>query len=351
MLPSEFVRSLAGAPPEPVYLFLGAEAYRRRVCRKKLIERALPESERASGITRHDLETVSLAEVIDDARSLSLFSPNRVIWAASAEAAVPRGRASRTNDPGLAALQDYVQSPSPSVVLVFEASRYALEGEEKKKAERVRKYYGVIPDTQLVEFPPYKPYEAQRLAQELARRAGLKIGQAELGMLVEAAGYDASRIANEIEKLRLYAAAGGRVSAADIASLVPAAKVSTVFELVEALGRGDRRAALEMLDAVVREGAYLPLALSFLETQIRRALVVKEMRLRTAKQVESYFREAGVKMWFRPAEQILKTANAFTAAQLKAAVAQIHEADRLLRDANPGDRTVVEHFVLRLGKD
>ncbi len=351
MLPSDFVRSLTAGPPNPVYLFLGAEAYRRRVCRRKLIARALPESERDSGVTRHDMESVPLAEIIDDARSLTLFAPRRVIWAASAEAAVPRGRATRAGDPGLAALEAYLQSPSPSVVLVFEAARYSLEGEEKKKAERVRKYYGAIPDGQVVEFPPYKPYEAQRLAQELARRAGLKMRPAEAALLAEAAGYDAFRIDLEIEKLRLYAGEGGEVTAADIASLVPAAKVSTVFELVEALGRGDRRAALEMLDAVVREGAYLPLALSFLETQFRRALVVKEMRLQTAKEVQSFFRDAGARIWWRPAEQILKTAQTFSAAQLKAAVAQIHEADRLLRDANPGDRTVVEHFVLRLGKD
>jgi len=351
MLPGDFVRALASAPPEPVYLFLGAEPYRRKVCRAKLIERALPEAERASGLTRHDMDSVPLAEIIDDARSLSLFSPRRVIWAASAEAAVPRGRTAKTDDPGLAALEDYLRSPSPSVVLVFEAARYALEGEDKKKAERVRKYYSAIPEAQVVEFPPYKPHEAQRLAQELARRAGLKIGRTELTTLVEAAGYDALRIELEIEKLVLYAGPGREVTAEDIASLVPAAKVSTVFELVEALGRGDRRAALEMLDSVVREGAYLPLALSFLETQIRRALVVKEMRLRTVKQVESFFRDAGARIWYRPAEQILKTAQSFGAEQLKAAVAQIHEADRLLRDANPGDRTVVEHFVLRLGKD
>ena len=37
-----------------------------------------------AGLTRHEMDSVSLNEVIDDARSMSLFAGNRVIWAASA---------------------------------------------------------------------------------------------------------------------------------------------------------------------------------------------------------------------------------------------------------------------------
>ena len=50
----------------------------------------VPGDERESGYTRYELDQVSLAEAVDDARALSLFASRRVIWLANAEAALPR---------------------------------------------------------------------------------------------------------------------------------------------------------------------------------------------------------------------------------------------------------------------
>ena len=63
---------------------------------------------------------------------------------------------------------------------------------------------------------------------------------AELALLLEATGGDASRIAAEIEKLKLFAGPR-KVTAEDIAALVANAQSTTIFALVAALGRGDRK--------------------------------------------------------------------------------------------------------------
>ncbi len=345
MGPEQFIQSLRRRGPEAVYLFLGAEAYRRSLCREALIRAALPEEEREAGLTRHDLERVSLTEVIDDARSMSLFAPRRVIWVSSAEAALPKGSGGG-DDPGAEALAAYVKDPTPGLVLVFEASRFPLEGEGKKKLERVAKYYQAVPASGCIEFPPYAPEEAERLAAELARRARLRIGAEEAAMLAEAVGYDAARIAVEIEKLRLYAGDQQAVTALEIAQLVPSARSATIFELVGALGRGDRQRALEALDTLVQQGEYLPLALSLLETQFRQALVAIDLGLRSPQHIESYLRSKGTRVWFKKAQEIHRTANSFTAAELKQAIEKIYRADKALRDARPDDRTVMEEFVL-----
>src|SRR5580698_2426349 len=90
MTPEQFLARLAKSGPEPAYLFLGPEAYQRERCRKALIDAALPGEDRENGLARHDLDQMSLASAIDDARSLSLFAPRRVIWLGRAEAALPR---------------------------------------------------------------------------------------------------------------------------------------------------------------------------------------------------------------------------------------------------------------------
>ena len=73
----------------------------------------------------------------------------------------------------------------------------------------------------------------------------------------------------------------------DISALVPDARATTIFALVNALGRRDRKRSLQILDTLTRDGEYLPLALAFLSTQFRMALVSKETGLRSAQQSRS----------------------------------------------------------------
>ena len=129
-------------------------------------------------------------------------------------------------------------------MLLLEAVRFDFDGEEKKKLERIRKFYSVVGE--VVELRRHTPDEARLEAQALAKGAGLSISHATLDLLVDALGADVTRIAVEIEKLRLYA--GGRaITGEDIAALVPDARATTIFALVNALGRRDRARSLQLL--------------------------------------------------------------------------------------------------------
>jgi DNA polymerase-3 subunit delta len=229
--------------------------------------------------------------------------------------------------------------------LVFEAARFDFEGDDKRKQERVRKFYAAVPE--VVELRRYSTQDAHSEAQALARQAGLRLDPAALGLLVEALGADIARIAVEIEKLALYA--GNRpLNAEDIAALAPEARAATIFALVNALGRRDRARALEILDTLTREGEYLPLALAFLSTQFRMALTAREAGLKSPQQIQGHFARMGVPMWGSRAEQVYQTASKFAKPQLERAMKLIFEADRGLRDARPDDRIVMERFVLKL---
>jgi DNA polymerase-3 subunit delta len=334
----------------PVVLLLGPEAYDRRRIREALAASYAPEA-----IAQHDLIEVSLAEALDDARSLSLFASERLIWIVNAETALPKGKAAaaeeESDDGGGSGSGDagplvaYVKDPTPGVVVVFEASRFDFEGDDKRRQERVRKFYAAIPD--VVELRRYAPHEALREAESLAGGAGVRIGRDALDLLVEALGADMARIAVEIEKLALYAGAR-EVGVDDIAALVPDARATNVFALVNALGRRDRVRSLEILDTLVREGEYLPLSLAFLSTQFRMALAAREAGLKSSSQVQSHFTRMGVPMWGSRADQVYQTVSKFTRPQLERAVKAIFDADKGLRDARPDDRVVMEQFILRL---
>ncbi|HYO80605.1 MAG TPA: DNA polymerase III subunit delta [Bryobacteraceae bacterium] len=350
MTPDEFLRNLSARGPAPVYLFLGPEAYDRDRCRRALTEAAVPAEEREEGLIRHDLSSTELAAVLDDAQSFSLFARNRLIWVAGAEAALPRGKAVTSDDgekksdggPGL--LAAYLKNPAPGTTVVFDCSRYEFEGDDKARVDRVRKFYSGIPAQ--VDFARYSPDAARRLAGKLAREANLRIGAEELDLLVDVLAGDAARIAGEIEKLSLYAGTERAITESDIWKLTPGAKAATVFGLVGALGRKDRAAALEALDVLVREGEYLPLALSFLGTQFRLALAAKEARATGVSQVQALFTKQGIAMWRSRAEQVAQTVGAFPADRLRQALVRVYETDRALRDLRPDDRIVMERLIL-----
>ncbi len=351
--PDQFLARVAKQPLAPAYLFLGPEGYYRRLCREALLARALPPDRRSDGFTHVDLEETTVANILDDARSLSLFASDRVIWITSAELALPRRMTSSSGDDdekdgsgGESTLASYVKAPTPGTVVVFESSRFDFSGDDKPKIERVQKYYSAVPVT--VEFRPLAPEASRHLAQELIRQRQLRLGGAELAALLDACAGDANRLVSEIDKLALYVEEGRAVTMDDLRTLVPNAAQTTIFNLVNALGKRDRAAALRSLDILVREGEYLPLALTFLSTQFRLALAAKEARLNSAQQAQSFFTKAGVRIWRDRAEQVIATSEAFSKDHLDRAIAAIYETDKKFRDGYKDDRVVMETLVLTL---
>jgi DNA polymerase-3 subunit delta len=347
--PAQLLTRLKQGNVPPVVLLLGPEAYQRRQ-----LKQALTASPPPDAIAQHDLSELSLAAVLDDARALSLFSADRLLWVVNAEAALPRGKAAAEDesdgegggaagDPS--ALAAYVKDPTPGVTIVFEASRFDFEGDDKRKLDRVAKFYSAIPD--VVELRRLSALEARREGEALAAKAGVRFESGSLDLLVESLGGEIARVAVEIEKLALFA--GDRpVRVEDIAALVPDARASNIFALVNAMGRRDRGRSLEILDTLTREGEYLPLALAFLSTQFRMALVAREAGLKSPQQIQSHFSRSGVPMWGSRAEQVYQTVGKFSRPQLERAIKLIFETDRGLRDARPDDRIVMEKFILQL---
>lgn len=353
MTPEQFLSRVEKQPPAPAYLFIGQEGYQRRICRNALTHRVLPIESRAEGLSQIDLEGSSLTQVLDDARSMSLFSAERLLWVSSAELALPRRLTAADEEEGGGGgnsagtqLAEYLKDPSPGTVVVFECSRYDFAGDDRAKLERVQKFFAAVPVT--VEFRHYTAEASRFLAQQLAKEHKLRLGNMELAILLDAVAGDANRLAGEIEKLALYVGTERPVQAEDLQALVPNAAQSTIFTLVNALGKRDRIAALRSVDILIREGEYLPLALTFLSTQFRLALAAKDARITSSQQAQNFFLKLGVRMWRERAEQVLGTANAFSRDQLAQAIELIYATDRNFRDGYKDDRIVMETLILAM---
>jgi len=349
MDPAQFLVQIRKSGPAAGYVFLGSELFSRDGCRRALLEAALPPEDREAGLVQYDLSETSLAAVVEDARSLSLFSPKRLIVASNAEAVLVRVRDTDDED-APAAKSDpfggYFRNPTPGVVVLIEALRFDWDDrDERKKLERLAKYFSPGPVT--VEMRRLEPRAVIEGGRRLIGQRGLKISEALLAELAEALGYDMARLDNEISKLALYAS-GRQITREEVAALVPEARTSGLFELTDALGARDRTRALEILDTLTRMNVYLPLQISFLAGLFRYALAVKQSGARTAGDVNRLFQRLGLPVWPARVQQALDTAGRFSRAQLEQAVVLLFETDRDLRRDNPDDRIVMERLVWSL---
>lgn len=199
-----------------------------------------------------------------------------------------------------------------------------------------------------------------------ARLHGKRLGSDAAGALVELVGADCDRLAPEVAKLALYVGQVAEISEDDVRAVASRADDSSVFDLVDAIGRKDLPAALELVRAQLpkeaRRGSGIPLlgmitrhlrllwqavtvlkGHSSLEGQISddvRARLPEETNLLEAVRGKSFL-----------ARKYTQQARNFTDAQLARAMVRVAEADMALKgfgDAQMDDRMVIETLVIAL---
>src|SRR5579872_5943579 len=84
MTPAQFVSRVKRRDIPSVALFLGQESYNRKLCREALVASLKLQPE------QHDASETTLAAIIDDARAMSLFAAERLIFVIGAETFMPR---------------------------------------------------------------------------------------------------------------------------------------------------------------------------------------------------------------------------------------------------------------------
>ena len=354
MTPKQFLRQIEKPPLKSAYLLLGNELFYRDRCRRTLIRAALGdvavEAGAPEGLIEIDLSEQPLSRLIDEARTLSLFASTRVIVGTSAEAVLPRGAAVAKNPKAaseFAALAAYARNPSPGVVLLLESTRYDWgDRDDKSRIDRVVRAFSK--SVEIVELVKLTPSVALKTATALAKQLQLRIAPALLSELVDTLGSDMARLAGELEKLALYAGPEGEITGKQIELLIPEARQRGVFEFSEALSKGDRLRALDVLDTLARTGTSWPMQISLIASLFRQALAAKEERALNATQVTQLFSRHEIRIWPARARQVLDIGRHFSQHQLETALTQLSQADRDLRRERPSDRLIMEQLVLSL---
>lgn len=240
----ELKRVLASAGADPVYLISGADDYLREEALRALTRSVGGDETEAStlAVERIDGRVASLSQVLDAARSLPLFlglgeRPTRLLW-------VDDFDATAIDDAG--PLEEYLADPVEGTCLAFEAAKLdARRTAVKLLRERA---------TWVECDPPQTDAELASLIRRAAEGRGYRIGPDAVALLVEMVGPDLQQLHQEMEKVSLYVGDRDTIEARDLEQLLGRSREHSVFELTDALVRGDAGTALRTLNWLLDDG-------------------------------------------------------------------------------------------------
>jgi DNA polymerase-3 subunit delta len=104
------------------------------------------------------------------------------------------------------------------------------------------------------EFEAPKARDLPRALVADAQRLGFRLEPAAARVLVDRMGAGPVRLANELERLALWAGAGGTVTAADLDEMIADTSEAAVWSLSDALVEGDASAALRIGEQLIAQG-------------------------------------------------------------------------------------------------
>jgi DNA polymerase-3 subunit delta len=223
-----------------IHLFHGSEAYLVELT----FRRAWTEFTRGldSDLDAEMLDPgASADDVLVACTSVGFFSPVRVVgirdWRLLTGATGRRGKAkAAADDPLETAAAMLTALPDATTLLLSSGTLLAATNPVLKVLQKRGK---------LMAFPRLRFGEVPAWVTQRAREQGLDIDRRAVDALVGRAGEDLAQLDSELTKLATYAA-GARVTAADVAAIVPDTAEHQVWDLTDSLLSDPGKAAMEL---------------------------------------------------------------------------------------------------------
>jgi DNA polymerase III subunit delta len=314
----------------PAIVLLGSDPYLRDRCRNALVEKFVPEGARDWAVSKIPAGGGGLPELLGRAQMAPMLSPVQVLILQDTEALERGGDDAMDRTAGM--LSEYLENPAPFSIVVFEAEQF----------DRRKKLFKALAASALI-VELSAPADSAALTLYMASELGANISRDAANELADAVDGEPGRIRLELEKLLLYAA-GRQVTAADVDALVISTKKYTVWKLADAFAARDRRASMEFLDSLLREGEQPAGVVGALSWMYRKLVEASELPVGT--NPYSGARDLGMRP--EAAAIALQQARKIPREQLLSGIAILAEADSALKSGAPNPRATLEFVLARL---
>ena len=157
------------------------------------------------------------------------------------------------------------------IILICETPR----GEKKKPDSRKKLYKELIKITKPEEFQSYKTYEEYKLipiVKKMANELEMKINQPECSLIIQTIGSSLRDIANQLEKLKLYAYPENIVTKEMIEKIISAK--TDIFNITDLILKKEYNNAIYNISNLLQKEHYLPM-LAFIQTTFTNLVKLK----------------------------------------------------------------------------
>jgi DNA polymerase-3 subunit delta len=193
-------------------------------------------------------------------------------------------------------------------------------------------------------FAQPRDRDLPRWIQQRAQAGGGILSNEAVTLLAAMVGSDLRLLDQEIEKLLLYAD-GRQISTADVQALVSRARETSIFDLVDCVGRCEADRALRLLHRMLDEEAAPLYLLTMLARQIRILIQVSELREQGLSPKEMASR---LKLHPYVVEKGLAQARNFTMGQLEAAYQRLVDSDWAIKTGQVEEVLALDLLVVAL---
>jgi DNA polymerase-3 subunit delta len=326
---SEFLQSIKGNRFAPIYLFYGEEDFLIDEGVQLILDKTLDEGSRGFNLDVVYGSKLEAKDVVGHASSFPMMGKKRVVVVKEFEKLVG-------TDMEKEVVAAYINKPLDSTILVL----ISLAPDFRK-----RPFTDLKKRAELVECKPLYDSQVPAWIAERIRLQGREAG-AEACRLIQAyVGNSLRSLQNELDKLYVFMGERKKIALEDIASVVGATKGFTIFELQNAIGRKDPKAAIMILERMLEAGQSPQMIIVMLTRFFTQLWKLTDLRSRRLPDSE-IAREIGVSPYF--VKQIIEFRSNFDVEQIEENFKSLLEADTVLKSTSRDARLVLDLLVLSL---
>jgi len=328
----------------PVYLLYGPEDYLIEEEIQKLLNQTLSLKERGLNLHLFSGEEHSSQEIVQAAQTLPMFSEYRFILINEAD---------RMDEEKVEALMEYIQKPSPSTCLVLRGQGIGPWKKHRKDIEKVGK---------VTEYTRLKGRALVSWMKNKMSEKGKPLSEESADYLVEIVGDRLYDLDNALEKVFLSVGGERRIELADVEEITSEVKLSTIYELTDAIGRQNLEKALGILEGAIESNIIsfkrdedpqkkkdqkdvVPLILDMMAKRYWAMLGVKSLSSRYRGAIE--LAEAlNMQTWI--VNKLIDQAKNFSDASLREGILKCHQADLAIKRSRGPKDLLMEKLVIDL---
>ena len=216
----------------PIYFFHGPEPYFIDVAVQALEDEVLSEEEKAFGMTVLYGKETDISTVLSYASQIPMMGEYNLII-------IKEAQDLRFDEKSLELLARYTQNPLPTTILVFAYKHGKMD--ERKKFMKPLKNGGMLFFSEQI-----KDYKIAGWIREQFTHLGIKAEPRIADLLADHLGSDLSRIASELNKLKIILSSGQVLDGKLVETHIGISKDFNIFELKSALAEKDHKKALRI---------------------------------------------------------------------------------------------------------